>query len=207
MNGIRSSMTRMALAVMVLLASATAAHSQGEVPAGTRFLVELRDNLDAKKVKPRKKFEARTLEPLRTEDGRYIEPGAKLKGRVSYVEDNKMILTFERIETRRGKVPIVATVAGVPYEKGVNKKAGNEGEIKASGSRGKSAGIGAAVGAGIGAAVGATQGGGKGAAIGAGAGAAGGALIGAASGGRDLVLHKGARLELVLVRPLYFARR
>lgn len=196
-----------AIAVLLALGLAPLAQAQGSVPAGTRFLVELRDELKAEKVKVGKKFDARTLEALQLNDGTWIDAGAKIKGRVSYVRDREMQLAFERIETRRGKVPIVATVVSVVGEKGVRERAGDEGEIKASGGRGRNAAIGAAIGAGVGAAVGATQAGGKGAAIGAAAGAGGGALIGAASGGRDLVLHKGARLELVLERPLYFARR
>jgi hypothetical protein len=99
----------------------------------------------------------------------------------------------------------VARVIGVMNEKDVRKKAGDEGEIHASGGRGKTAAIGAAVGAGIGAAVGASQAGGKGAAIGAGTGAGAGALIGAAAGGKDLVLEKGTRIELELERPLLVA--
>ena len=194
-------------AAVVALAVAPFARAQGSVAAGTRFMVELRDELKAEKVKVGKKFEARTLEALQLSDGTWVDAGAKLKGRVSYVRDREMQLAFERIETRRGKVPIVARVVGVVGEKGVRERAGDEGEIKASGGRGRNAAIGAAGGAGVGAAVGATQGGGKGAAIGAAAGAGGGALIGAATGGRDLVLHKGARLDVELERPLYFSRR
>jgi hypothetical protein len=178
-----------------------------EIPAGTHFLVELRDKLEAKKVKRGKKFEARTLEALEVGDGTFIPAGAKLKGRVSYVEGNKMVLRFERIETRWGKFPIVASVISVWGERDVKDEVNEEGEIKAAGGRGKGATIGAIVGAGIGAGVGATQKGRKGAAIGAGGGALAGGLIGAAAGGKSLVLQKGARLELELDRPLLLAER
>lgn len=173
-----------------------------EVPAGTRFMVELRDKLDAEKVKPGKKFSATTLESLQMTDGTVVPPEAKLKGRVSYVEGKKMVLRFERIETRYGKYPIVASVVSVVGERDVKDEVGPEGEIKAEGGRGKSAAIGAVIGGGLGAAIGASQKGGKGAAIGAGAGGATGALIGAAAGGKRLVLQKGARLEVELERPL-----
>jgi hypothetical protein len=195
-----------ALLLAWTLAAATAA-AQSEVPAGTRFFVELRDDLKAKKVKPGKRFNARTLEALRGSDGSVIEAGARLKGRVAHAENNRMILRFEEIDTRRGWVPIVATVEGVVGERTVKRRAGREGEIEAASNRGRNAAIGAAVGAGVGAAVGASQGGSRGALIGAGAGAAGGALIGSATGGRDLELYKGARLELVLNRPLVFRPR
>ena len=193
------------LALALAAAPVLPAQSYVEVPAGTRFLVELNTKLEAKKVKPGKKFEARTLEPLYASDGTLIPAGAKLTGTVSHAEHDKLILRFERFYVSGQKVPLVATVVGVSGEKHVKEKAGEEGEIKASGGRGKNAAIGAAVGAGAGAGVGAaTAGGAKGTAIGAGIGAAAGALIGAASGGRDLVLTKGARLELELDRPLAF---
>jgi len=186
---------------------ALAARPYSEIPAGTRFLVELRDKLEAKKVRPGKRFEARTLEALYGSDGSYIAAGARLRGRVSYAENDKLLLRFEQLDTRRGWVPVVVTVVGTSGERHVKNRAGREGELEASGGRGKSAGIGAAVGAGIGAAIGATQAGGKGAAIGAGSGAAAGALIGAAAGGRDLVLERGARIELQLDRPVVFTPR
>lgn len=176
-----------------------------EVPAGTRFLVELRTKLDAKKVKPGKKFSARTLEAVRATDGSIIPPGAKLTGRVAHAEKRGLTLRFEKLKAGRDSVPVIATVVGVLGEKKVKKKTDREGEIEAKGGRGKNTAIGAAVGAGAGAAVGAaTAGGVKGTAIGAGIGAGTGALIGAASGGSSLVLHKGTRLELELDRPLVF---
>lgn len=178
-----------------------------EVPAGTRFMVELRDKLDAKKIKVGKKFKAETLEALKASDGSYIPAGAKLKGHVSFVEYNKMVLRFERLESKVGKMPIVAGVAGVAGEKGVQRDVGNEGEIKASKSRGRATATGAVIGAGVGAAVGASQGGKKGAAIGTGVGAAAGGVLGAIIGTSDLVLQKGTRIELELDRPLTFEPR
>lgn len=200
-------LSTLALALAGLLAAGAPAALAQEIPAGTRFAVELRDKLEAKKLKRGKEFNARTLQALHASDGSVIPAGANVRGRVAYVRDNEMVLDFFRIETRRGRIPISATVLSVPGEKDVKRKAGKEGEIKAEGGRGQSAGIGAAIGAGAGAAIGAAQGGGKGAAIGAGAGAAGGALLGAAAGGKDLVLRKGTELELRLDRPLYYTRR
>jgi hypothetical protein len=191
----------------MVTASAPPALAQSQVPEGTRFLVELRDRLDARKVHVGKKFEARTVEPLVASDGSTIPAWTKLRGEVSYVRDNQMVLRFERIETPRGKVPLVATVTHVVGEKDVKENAGEEGEIKSSSHRGRNAAIGAVVLGGIGAAVGGASAGGKGAAIGAAAGGAGGAAIGASSGGRDLVLQQGTRLELQLDRPLAFRAR
>lgn len=186
---------------------AAAASAQSEIPAGTRFMVELRDRLEAKNIKPGKKFDVRTVEALQATDGRTIPAWTKIHGRVSYVEHNKIILRLEQMEAPGGRVPIVATVVDVPGERGVNEKAGEEGEIKAKGHRGRNAAIGAVVLGGVGAAVGAKEGGGAGAAIGAGAGGATGAAIGAASGGADLNLREGTRIEFQLDRPLVFRSR
>ena len=193
---------------LAVLAGAATANAQSQVPAGARFLVELRDKLDAQRVKVGKKFEARTIEPIVAADGNSIPAWTKLKGQVSYVRDNQMVLRFDRIEPPGGKVPLVATVTGVVGEKNVKNKAGDEGEIQSASHRGRDAAIGAAVLGGIGAAVGATQGGGKGAAIGAATGGATGAVIGAAAGGpKELVLREGTRLELQLDRPLFLRAR
>ncbi len=207
----RARLSRCAAAMLALacaLGLAPAARAQSEVPAGTRFLVELRDKLDADKVRVGKGFEARTVEPIQASDGTTIPAWTKLKGEVSYVRDNQMILRFNRIEPFGRKMPLVATVTGVVGEKDVKNRAGSEGEIKSQGHRGRDAAIGAVVLGGIGAAVGATQGGTKGAAIGAGAGGATGAVIGAAAGGgKRLVLYQGTRIELQLDRPLEFRAR
>lgn len=206
MKRTRSVWKRSLLYVTILagVAANAFAREQSEVPAGTRFMVELRDKLEAKKVKKGKKFEARTLEALRASDGNVIAAGAKVKGRVTSVRDNELVLRFEEIDTGRGKVPLIASVAGVAGEKDVKASIGKEGEIRSSGGRGKSAAIGTAIGAAAGTAIGASQGGGKNTAIGAGVGAAAGAAVGAAAGGRDLELTKGTRLDVILDRPLSF---
>ena len=175
-----------------------------EVPAGTRFMVELRDKLETREIKKGKKFEVRTLEALTASDGNQIPAGVKIKGRVTSVSNNEMVLRFEEIDTKNGKSPIIASVAGVTGEKDVKAKVGREGEISSSGGRGKSAAIGSAVGAAIGAGVGAARGGTTNTVIGAGIGAGAGAGVGAAAGGRDLELTKGTRLDVVLERPLSF---
>jgi hypothetical protein len=202
---------KMGLAVLMLTfgsaAQSAAAAIRSEVPQGTRFLVEMRDTLKAEKVKRGKKFDARTLEALPTADGRIIPAGAKLKGKVSYADDNKLMLRFEEIQFEGQKQPIIATVLGVVGEKGIKSELGKEGEIQGKGSRGKRAAIGAAVGGGIGTVVGATKGDKKDAAIAGGSGAALGALIGGASGGSELVLDKGMRLELRLDRPLWLTSK
>ena len=141
----------LAFALLGLLAWGAPATLAQEIPAGTRFAVELRDKLEAKHVKRGKEFNARTIEALHASDGSVIPAGTKVRGRVAYARDNEMVLDFFRIETRRGRIPISATVVSVPGEKDVKRKAGREGEVKSEGGRAKSAGIGALIGAGAGA--------------------------------------------------------
>ena len=192
------------LSLIALGSRSAGAMQSSEVPAGTRFMVELRDKLEAREVKKGKKFEVRTLEALTASDGNQIPAGVKIKGRVTSVRNNEMVLRFEEIDTKNGKSPIIASVAGVAGEKDVKAKVGKEGEISSSGGRGKSAAIGSAVGAAVGAGIGAAKGGTANTVIGAGIGAGAGAGVGAAAGGRDLELTKGTRLDVVLDRPLSF---
>ena len=192
------------LSLIALGSGSALAQQNSEIPAGTRFMVELRDKLEAREIKKGKKFEVRTLEALTASDGNQIPAGVKIKGRVTSVRNNEMVLRFEEIDTKNGKSPIIASVAGVAGEQDVKAKVGKEGEISSSGGRGKSAAIGSAVGAAIGAGVGAARGGGTNTIIGAGIGAGAGAGVGAAAGGRDLELTKGTRLDVVLERPLSF---
>ncbi len=197
-----------ACAAALSLAAAVPARAQSEVPEGTRFLVELRNKLEARKVRPGKKFEVRTLDTMQASDGTYIRSWTKIRGRVTHATDKELILRLERIELPGEKAPIIATATGVVGEKDIKSQAGDEGEIKSQSHRGRDAAIGAAVVGGLGAAIGGAKGGGKGAAIGAGAGAATGAVIGAsAGGGKDLVLQKGTRIEFQLDRPLVFRTR
>ena len=101
------------------------------VPQGTVFLIQLSDQLDTHTVKAGQHFEARLAEPLTTVDGQTIPAGKKIKGHVSAVEPGfrtRMILSFNEIDTGHGRVPLIATVTGVPGEHGL-RQIGEEGEI------------------------------------------------------------------------------
>jgi hypothetical protein len=108
-------------------------------------MVELRDKLEAREIKKGKKFEVQHWK-LTANDGSQIPAGVKIKGRVTSVSNNEMVLRFEEIDTKNGKSPIIASVAGVSGEKDVKAKGWQKGEISSSGGRGKSAAIGSAVG-------------------------------------------------------------
>ena len=181
------------------------------VPNGTHFLVRLDQELSTRKDRVNRKFDAKTLEPLQTSGGVILPPGAKIRGHISRIEPGgvtgraRMWLTFDDIATGHGRLPIVAEVSSVPGDFSVRPGDSKEGEIEARTSKGTRELEAAAAGAALGAAVGAATHSGKDAAIGAAAGGAAGFL--AASGfGQELDLPKGAKLDLVLDRPLYLSR-
>jgi hypothetical protein len=177
------------------------------VPAGTRFLVRLEDELNTAIVQKNKHFKAHTLESLEAGNGMTVPAGAEVRGHVSGVEPGgltgraRLWLTFDEIHAPSGKLPLVANVAGVPGEHSVKPGDAKEGEIEARTSKGRREAESAAAGAAMGAAAGAARGGGKGAAIGAAAGAAAGFLVSSGMG-QELDLPKGTKLELELMRPL-----
>jgi hypothetical protein len=179
------------------------------VPNGTHFLVGLDDELSTGKDKVNKKFEAKTLEPLAPSNGPLLPAGAKIRGHISRIEPAgltgraRIWLTFDDIETRHGRLPLVAIVSSVPGEFSVKPGESKEGEIEARPSKGtrdlEAAAAGAAIGASTGAKV--THSG-KGAAAGAAAGGIAG-FVASSGFGQELDLPKGAKLDLVLDRPLY----
>jgi len=183
-----------------------------QVPAGTRFLVGLIDELNTKTAKPHQQFTVKTLESLDTPDGHAIPAGTVIRGHVSRVEPGsstgraRIWLSFDEIETRGGWKPLVADVTEVPGEHSVKSGEIKEGEIQARTSAGDRDLQAAAAGAALGAAAGAAAKNGKAAAIGAATGALTAFLV--SSGlGQEMDLAVGTKLELELHRPLYLARR
>ncbi len=183
-----------------------------QVPAGTKFLVGLLDELNTKTAKARQQFTVKTLETIDTPDGRAIPTGTVIRGHVSRVEAGsktgraRIWLTFDDIETRAGWKPLVADVTELPGEHSVKSGEIKEGEIQARTSAGDRDLQAAAAGAALGAAAGAATKNGKTAAIGAATGALTAFLV--SSGlGQELDLVKGTKLELELQRPLYLAKR
>ena len=167
------------------------------VPEGTTFLVLLQDKLDTTDLHPGQHFKARLDEDLIAANGNMIPRGKKIKGHVSAVEHGlhaRLLLSFDEIETDHGWVALIATVTGVPNERGL-KTPDSEGEIERQGTSVKHTVEDAAVGAVLGTNVGATAAGTK--ATGAGAGAMASLLA-----NRDLRLEKGTTLEVRLDRTL-----
>lgn len=173
------------------------------VPEGTTFLVRLEDKLDTRNLQRGKHFKVKLGEDLIAANGSMIPRGKKIKGHVSSIEPGlhaRLLLSFDEIETNHGWVPLVATVASVPGERGL-KPTDSEGEIERKGMSKRRVIEAAAVGAVLGTVTGAAAGGGKGAGIGAGAGAGVGAIAGLLTD-HDLRLDKGTTLEVRLDRAL-----
>jgi hypothetical protein len=181
------------------------------VAPGTKFLVRLEDELSTKGTEENKKFKVKTLEPLEAGSGIYLPPGAEIHGHVSRVEAAgvtsraKIWLTFDEIQTKFGKLPIVAEVASVPGDHSVRSGSAKEGLIEARTSSQHDAAEAAAAGAAIGAVRGVKDKNKKEIAEGAAAGAIAAYLM-ESGRGHELDLPKGAKLELELERALYLVR-
>ncbi len=177
--------------------------SPNAIPEGTKFIVRLKDSLDTKKIQRGKKFTAELAEDLTTQSGLMIPRGRKIHGHVSNIDrglHGRLLLSFDEIDTRKGWIPMAATVTDVPGEHSVIAN-GNEGEVGRKGTDKRRAIESAAVGAAVGAVAGAAAAGGKGAAIGAAVGAGLGTGAGILTD-RDLRLEKNQQLELRLDRQL-----
>jgi hypothetical protein len=175
------------------------------IPEGSRFIIKLKDTLDTRKMEEGKHFKAELREELVTPSGLVIPKGRTIKGHVGRFEHgytgSKMQLALDEIETRKGWVPLIGTVTGVPGDPSI-KATGEEGEIYRKGPDKKKVITNAAIGAAVGAVSGSVVGGGKGAAIGAAAGAGVGTGTGFLFKGSDMKLDKGTQLEVRLDRDL-----
>jgi hypothetical protein len=193
-----------ALVSMSLVAQDAPSSPPNAIPQGTVVLIQLMDKLDTRSVKAGDHFNARLAEPVQATNGVMLNAGRKIKGHVSAVEpglNRRLLLSFDEIDTGHGWLPLIATVTGVPGERGL-KQIGEEGEIGRKGMTKEEIAEAVVVGAGEGAAAGAHNGGGKrGAAAGAGNGAADSAMT-AFEAGHDLILDKGTALEIRLDRNL-----
>jgi hypothetical protein len=178
---------------------------------GTRFLVRLESDLNTKEVHKNQAFHVRTLEPLEADQGNYLPPGAVIVGHVSRVDPAgttgraKIWLTFDEIQTRFGKLPIVAEVASVPGDHSIKSGPLQEGVIEGRSSTQKDAAQAAAAGAAMGAMHGVKNKNKKEAAEGAALGALEAYLM-EAGRGQEIELPKGAKLELELERALYLVK-
>jgi len=181
------------------------------VVPGTRFLVRLEGDINSKVMRKNQEFRVRTLEPLEAGQGNYLPAGAVIVGHVSRVESAgsmgraKIWLTFDDVQTRFGKLPIVAEVAGVPGDHSLKTGPLQEGVIEGRSSTQKDAAQAAAAGAAMGAIQGVKDRNKKEAAQGAALGALEAYLM-EAGRGQEIELARGTKLELELERALYLVR-
>jgi hypothetical protein len=182
-----------------------AAIAPNAIPDGTRFIVKLKDTLDTSQMDQGKHFKAELREDLTTPGGLIIPKGRTVKGHVAMFEHgytgSKMQLALDEIETRKGWVPLIGTVTGVPGDPSI-KATGEEGEIYRKGPDKRKVITNAAIGAAVGAVGGSVAGGHKGAAIGAAAGAGVGTGSSFLFKGSNMKLEKGTQLEIRLDRDL-----
>jgi hypothetical protein len=183
-----------------------------QVPAGTRVLIGLRDDLSTKEDKAGKRFKALTLEPLTTANGGVLPPGAEVHGHIDKVESAgkvgraKIWLTFDDIATPGGLRPVVAELTDAPGLHSVHVAYDHEGEIEANKSKRDQEAQAAAEAALVGAAAGMAAHDNKEAAKGAAIAAATAFMV--TSGlGQDITLPKDTKLEIVLARPLFLGGR
>ena len=181
------------------------------VTPGTKFLVRLQDELGTKGTQENATFKVRTLEPLEAGSGFYLPSGAEIVGHISRVEPAgvagraKLWLTFDEIHTKFGELPIVAEVSSVPGDHSVKPVPNQKGLIQGSSSTQQDAATAAAAGAAIGAVKGVKDKDKKEAAEGAALGAITAYLM-ESGRGHELILPKGAKLELELERALYLVK-
>ncbi len=181
-----------------------------QIVSGTRLLIGLRDSLSTKTAKAGERFSARTLEPLPITDGTILPPGAEVRGHVDKVEAAhrtgraRMWLTFDDLQVRGGRAPLVAAIDDVPGVQSVRVNFAREGDIEGNTEPRRTAYEAAAAGALAGAAPGVAAHNKKDAATGA-AVAAVTAFMVTSGLGQELTLDRGTKLEITLERPLYLA--
>jgi hypothetical protein len=186
----------------------TQAASQNAIPEGTRFIIKLKDTLDTKKLEPGKHFKAELREDLVTPSGLIVPKGRSVKGHVAAFErgftGGRLTLATDELETRKGWVPLVATVVGVPGDPTI-KTTAEDGQLTRKGPDKKRAATNTAIEAGVEAVQGAVAGGKEGAAAGARSGMKSGTAL--LLQGKDLKLDKGMQLEVKLDRDLVVPSR
>lgn len=181
------------------------------VTTGTRFLVGLQDPICTKDDKSGKRFRARTLQPLTAADGSVLPEGAEIRGHIDKVQPAaktgraRLWLTFDDIQTRAGRRPLVADLIDAPGVHSIHVMFDHEGEIVAGTGKRQSQEEAMAEAAFAGAAPGIVARNPKEAAMGAGIGAVT-AFVATSGLGQELTLEKDTKLELVVTRPLLIGR-
>jgi hypothetical protein len=195
------------LVFMLCVPAITKAAGDVIVPEGTRISLQLNDNLSTKTNSEGDSFKAIVTIPVYLGDRVIIPKGSIVNGSISRITrpgrfkgKASMSILFQSVSIPgRGQLPIIASLDKVDSEGTADVR--SEGTIVGKGSAGSDIGRILKPGA-VGTGIGGLAGGGKGAGIGAGVGAAAGLATVFATRGKDLEVHRGATMDMLLDRPL-----
>jgi hypothetical protein len=183
------------------------------VPAGTRILLSLRNEISTRVARPGDPVYFVSDFPVVADGAVVLPAGMYVMGYIDRVQRPGKVkgraqlqMHFASMIFPNGvEIPIPGSVDSVPGSSGANVK-NSEGTVEQSGTKGRDAQTIASTtvaGAGVGSLVGVGTGNvGMGAGIGAGAGAAVGVLTTLFTRGNDIVFSPGAKLEMELSRPV-----
>jgi len=94
------------------------------IPEGTTMLVRLGQRLDTGTARQGNRFKASLAEDVIAPNGSRLERGCRIRGHISRAGQGmhpRLLLSFDDIETTRGRVPLIASVSNVPGEHGVGQ--------------------------------------------------------------------------------------
>jgi hypothetical protein len=94
------------------------------IPEGTTMLVRLGQRLETSTARQGNRFKASLAEDVIAPNGSRLERGSRIRGHISRVNQGlhpRLLLSFDDIETSRGRLPLIASVSGVPGEHGVSQ--------------------------------------------------------------------------------------
>ena len=138
MNNLRTAavcVATLVLGIGVLAAETPAAPIRtNAIPEGTTLLVRLGQRLETGTARQGHRFKASLAEDVIAPNGVILERGSRIRGHVSRVSQGmhpRLLLSFDDIETSHGRVPLIASVSGVPGEHGV-KQPDPDGTIEAA---------------------------------------------------------------------------
>ena len=98
------------------------------VPEGKTVLIRLGQALQTRTARQGHNFKASLAEDLIAPNGFAIPRGSRVRGHISRVSQGmhpRLLLSFDDIETTRGRLPLLATVTGVPGEHGLKQPDGD----------------------------------------------------------------------------------
>lgn len=138
MNNLRSAFVCSAALILglgVLAAETPSAPIRANaIPEGTTMLIRLGQRLGTSTARQGYRFKAALAEDVTAPDGSVLTRGSRIRGHISRVSQGlhpRLLLSFDDIETSHGRVPLIASVSGVPGEHGI-KQPDPDGTIEAA---------------------------------------------------------------------------